>query len=186
MSRWSSNAGGWAKKTRLAEQQRGHRAEPPHRVLPSFQRKIEPARRGRRNLIPECAKSCDAVFGRVSRNDCRVDCADRDAGDPVRLVAMFRQCFINAGLIRAECTAALQNQSDLLVVLGFRYAGRGFPVHKSCPLSTPQDVVSRGKRLTMPWTRAQNAVQELIFCKISWILGFSDKSFPSRATFSGE
>src|SRR5262249_54574371 len=51
--------------------------------------------------------------------------------DPVRLVTVFRHCF--AGLIRAKRSATLKNKSDLLVVFGIRHAGRGFPVHESCP-----------------------------------------------------
>src|SRR5215472_13658187 len=178
MSRWSSNAGGWAKKTRLAEQQRGHRAEPPHRVLPSYQRRIEPARRGRRNLFPECAKSCDAILRRVSRDYGRVNRSNRDAGDPIRLVTVFRHCLVNTGLIRAECTAALQNQSDLLVVFALRDTSRGFLVHDlgslECSVTrralngapgqgslfAPHGTVSRRKRLMMPLTAVWSSVQE--------------------------
>src|SRR5262249_23584498 len=91
----------------------------------------------------ECAKLCDTILRRVSCNYCRIDRSDRDTCDPVRQVTVFRYGFVNTGLIRAKCSAALKNQRDLLVVPGFRPAGGRFPVHEPPPALAPRRRPSR-------------------------------------------
>src|SRR6516225_9650216 len=65
-------------------------------------------------MLPELAKSCLPVFGRVPGDDHAVDRANRDAGGPVRLIA-FGQRLVDPGLIRAKRATSLQR--DLLVDL---------------------------------------------------------------------
>src|SRR5439155_2758391 len=67
----------------------------------------------RRNHLPEFLETPDPFFARIAGDDCGVDGADRDAGNPLRLEIEVTQCLIGAGLIGAERAAALQNKHAL-------------------------------------------------------------------------
>jgi len=62
-------------------------------------------------MLPELAKSCHPVFGHVPGDDR----ADRDDGDPVRLIIAFGQRLVDPGLIPAERATSLDGERDLLV-----------------------------------------------------------------------
>src|SRR5262249_26157366 len=64
--------------------------------------------------FPECAQLCDALLGGIPRDDCGVDRADRDPGDPIRVEIHLRKRLVYARLIRAECPAALEQQRNAL------------------------------------------------------------------------
>ena len=68
------------------------------------------------------AQALDPPLRRIAGNDGAVDRPDRDAGDPVRQIAVLRQGLVDAGLIGAERAAALQHETDLPAV-----RGQGFP-----------------------------------------------------------
>ena len=53
------------------------------------------------------------VLGLVAGDQARIDGADRRADDPIRLDAGLVQGLIDAGLIGAERTAALEDEDDL-------------------------------------------------------------------------
>ena len=64
--------------------------------------------------LPKRAQLADPLGRRVPGDDCSVDGADRNAGDPIGMQVSFGERFVNAGLIGAERAAALQQQSDAL------------------------------------------------------------------------
>src|SRR6185312_14020081 len=74
--------------------------------------------------LPEFAQPFHPPLGRVAGDDRRVQRADRDAGQPVRLQAGLVQRLEHAGLVGAECAAALQHQRDGAVVAGYRFRQR--------------------------------------------------------------
>jgi hypothetical protein len=76
-------------------------------------RKIRKAQRRRADGFPELPQPLDTFFRRIAGDQGRVDGADRDAGDPVRMQVRLGQGLVDAGLIRAERTAALQQQHGL-------------------------------------------------------------------------
>ena len=51
-------------------------------------------------------------LGALPGDQRRVDRADRDSGDPIRMEVRFGEGLVNASLIGAECAAALQQQRD--------------------------------------------------------------------------
>jgi len=53
-------------------------------------------------------------MGRIACNNGTIDGSDRDAGDPVRMDIGFGQSLVDASLVRAQRTAALQEQGDAL------------------------------------------------------------------------
>jgi len=65
--------------------------------------------------LPELGQACDALLWRVAGQDRGIDRADGNAGEPVGLDAGLVQALIDAGLVRAERTAALQHQGHGLV-----------------------------------------------------------------------
>ena len=65
--------------------------------------------------LPEFQQTRHAMFRRITRDDRRVERADGDAGDPVRMNVRLVKPLINARLIGAERAAALQHQRDRLV-----------------------------------------------------------------------
>lgn len=71
--------------------------------------------RGLADRLPEFAQPFDAMFGRVARDQRGIECADRDAGDPVERNAGLVQPFEYAGLVSAERAAALQDERDRFV-----------------------------------------------------------------------
>src|SRR5882724_2631320 len=79
-------------------------------LVPAFQRseKGHPERRGT-DGFPERAQPLDALFWRIAGNKRRVDRTDRDAGHPIRMQIRLSQRLIDAGLVGAERTAALQD-----------------------------------------------------------------------------
>ena len=68
--------------------------------------------RGGRDLLPECPELLDAPLGRIAGDHRAVDRADRDASDPIRMQLGLRQRVVDAGLVGAECTTALQQQGN--------------------------------------------------------------------------
>ena len=54
---------------------------------------------------------------RIAGDQACIDRADRRAHDPVRFNAVFVQRVIDARLVGAERTSALQNQDDLTIFL---------------------------------------------------------------------
>src|SRR5215471_2166719 len=77
-------------------------------------------------MLPELAKSCHPVFGRVPGDDRAVDRADRDAGGSVRLIIAFGQRLVDPGLIRVERAISLGGERDLLVHLTSRIRSQLF------------------------------------------------------------
>ena len=65
------------------------------------------------NALPECLQPRHAILRRVAGDDRAVDCADRRADDPVGLDARLVQRLIDADLVGAQRTAALQHQDHL-------------------------------------------------------------------------
>jgi hypothetical protein len=70
----------------------------------------------RRNAdgFPELPQSLDAPLRRIAGDQRQVHCADRNAGDPVGVQIRLCQDLIDAGLVRAEGAAALQDQRNTL------------------------------------------------------------------------
>ena len=62
--------------------------------------------------VPKGLQLAQAVLGRIAGNDRRIDRADRNARNPVRLNAGFVHRLIDAGLIGAERAAALQHKRN--------------------------------------------------------------------------
>jgi hypothetical protein len=65
-----------------------------------------------RDLLPELSELLNAPLGRIACDQRTVDRTDRNAADPIRLKLGLGQRGIYAGLVRAECAAALQQQRD--------------------------------------------------------------------------
>lgn len=68
------------------------------------------------DLLPEAAQACDAILRCISGDDRCVDRTDRDSGHPIGWIFGGGQRLVDAGLIAAERTAALQNERNLLVI----------------------------------------------------------------------
>jgi hypothetical protein len=65
--------------------------------------------------LPEFAQALHPLVRFVARDDCAFYGADRRANHPVGLDAAFHERLIDAGLVGAECAAALQHQHHLLL-----------------------------------------------------------------------
>ena len=65
-------------------------------------------------MRPKFPQPIDAGIRRVTRDDGGIDRADRYAGDPVGMDIGFRKRLVDASLICAESTAALQQQGNAL------------------------------------------------------------------------
>jgi hypothetical protein len=65
--------------------------------------------------LPERGQPLDALLGGVAGDDRAVERADRDPGDPVRVQVRLRQGLIDASLVRAQGTTALEQERDDLV-----------------------------------------------------------------------
>src|SRR5262245_18242163 len=65
---------------------------------------------------PKLLQPLEAVFGFIASDEARVDGADRGADDPVWLDIRLMQRLIDAGLVSAQCTAALKDQHRLTLV----------------------------------------------------------------------
>jgi hypothetical protein len=75
-------------------------------------------------VLPKCPELLDAPLRRIPRDERAVNRTDRDAGNPIRLQFSLRECGIYAGLVGAECTAALQQQSNAIERGALSYAAR--------------------------------------------------------------
>ena len=75
--------------------------------------------------LPEFAQPLDAPFRRIAGDQRRVDRADRNARDPVGMQIGLGQRLIDAGLIRAERAAALQQQGDPFELCALAAFGTG-------------------------------------------------------------
>ena len=71
---------------------------------------VQPVRRG--YAFPERAQPFDPLFRGIARDQGRIDSADRDAGDPIRLDIGFGERLVDASLIGAQRTPALQDESN--------------------------------------------------------------------------
>ena len=71
------------------------------------------SRRGAAPFASRIRASAQPAVGLVACDQARIDRPDRSADDPVRLDAGFMQRLIDAGLVGAERTTALQHQDDL-------------------------------------------------------------------------
>ena len=69
------------------------------------------------DAVPENLQAFEPALRRVAGDDRRIDRADRDAANPVRLDMGLVQRLIDAGLIGAERAAALQHQRDAVAAL---------------------------------------------------------------------
>ena len=74
--------------------------------------------------LPEFAQAIDPAFRRIAGDQRRIDGADRDSGDPVRMEVRFRQRLIDAALIGAERAATLQQKCDSFEIRADRGAMR--------------------------------------------------------------
>lgn len=74
--------------------------------------RVEDALRG--DLVPERVQLLEPLLGGVAGNQGRVDRADGNAGDPIRMQIGLDQPLIHARLEGPERSAALQQQSDAL------------------------------------------------------------------------
>ena len=84
-------------------------------LVAAFDRRdIGHPKRGRTDGFPELAQLLDAPFRWIAGDQCRVDGPDRNTRDPVRVQVGFGQSLIDAGLIGAERSTALQQQDDTL------------------------------------------------------------------------
>jgi hypothetical protein len=63
--------------------------------------------------LPEFLQARQPLLGLVARDQAGIDRPDRSADDPVRLDAGLVQRLVDAGLVGAERSAALQHQHDL-------------------------------------------------------------------------
>ena len=72
--------------------------------------------------LPELAQPLHAFAFRRAGDDGGVECADRDAGQPVRPDASLVHALIDSGLVGSERAATLQHQGDDIVrqQLGFQ------------------------------------------------------------------
>jgi hypothetical protein len=80
-------------------------------------RRVVPDLAGR-DAIPENPKPLEATLRRIAGDDRRIDAADRNAADPVRLHAFFVQGLIDTGLVGAKRAAALQDEGDTVASIG--------------------------------------------------------------------
>ena len=115
----------WREESRHAERRCGEGVEP---VQPRAQRrelrKRVPWQSGR-DPIPEFAQPLEPSLDRIARNQRTVDGADRHARHPIRRESLLRHPLVNARLVRAQRTAALQHQHRVIVRhVSFRESGR--------------------------------------------------------------
>src|SRR5882757_713048 len=77
-------------------------------------RKLRGTARQRRggNELPEFAQLLETRFRWIAGNESRIDRADRDARDPIRIEMRLGQRLVNSRLIGAEGAAALKQQRD--------------------------------------------------------------------------
>src|SRR5262249_59725152 len=69
------------------------------------------------DAAPKLAQRVQPLGWFIAGDQTRVDCSDRSSDNPVRLDPRLVQRLIDAGLIGAERTAALQHENDLAVCL---------------------------------------------------------------------
>jgi hypothetical protein len=100
------------------------------------------ARAGAADHFPEFAQPRHPVLPGVAGDDRAVDGADRNAGQPGRLDALFQQAFVDTRLVGAQRAAALQHQGNAVELRRIEAGGRaadvvrrgGFPpIHVPAP-----------------------------------------------------
>jgi hypothetical protein len=69
--------------------------------------KIWNSQRRGTHRFPEFAQPGDALLGRITGDNCRIDSADRNSRNPIRMQVGFGERLIDSGLIGAKRTAAL-------------------------------------------------------------------------------
>jgi hypothetical protein len=86
-------------------------------VVPDFARDhIRGSEWPLRDGFPERAQPFDPPLRRVAGDQGRVDGADRDAGDPMRMKVRLRQRLVDTALVGPESATALQQQRDTLEI----------------------------------------------------------------------
>ena len=108
---------------------------------------IRHAKRRCADRFPELAQPLDTLFRRIPGDQGRVDRADRNASDPVRVQVRFGQGLVDAGLVGAERAAALQDQCDALEGRSFGDDMR-FPSRRAATSGVIRQV--RTQRLSAP------------------------------------
>src|SRR5579871_1351963 len=138
----------WGEEPGPAEHERCKGARPATRAIGRTCGKDRP---GRGNPLPEIPEALDAPLRRIAGDDRGIDRADGDSGDPVREVVRQRERLVDAGLIAAERTAALEDESHPLVVgLG---SSRHVGFHQSTRLSWRPLAVGSARRSAMTLVR---------------------------------
>ncbi len=85
-----------------------------HVVLDREARHVGDAEGRGRHRLPEGAQLLDPLLRRIAGDQRRIDGADRDAGDPVRVEIGLGQRLVGTGLIGAQRAAALEEERDAL------------------------------------------------------------------------
>lgn len=105
-------------EVRLAERQRMHcadllsKVEWQTRAVDEIRNPYGPDR-GRCDRAPEFTQFFNPHCRRIAGDKGGIDCADRDAGHPVRSVVRRGERLVNAGLIASERAPALQDECNL-------------------------------------------------------------------------
>ncbi len=87
---------------------------PPIAAQPIVRKSEEVGKAGSGDLVPKRAQLVETSFRRVAGDQGRVDGADGNSGDPVRLQVRLGQTLIDAGLESPQRAAALQEQGNAL------------------------------------------------------------------------
>ena len=104
-------------------------------------------------------ETSQAIFRGIAGYNCRIDGADRNAGEPIRLVSCFRQGLIDTGLISAKRAAAF-DQIPTIAEAGFA----GFDVNPwfglLAPSRTPAAVVAKINADVIPLLRSKEVAEK--------------------------
>ena len=95
-----------------AAQHRIERGQPDVRAALLVRHQVHVDTVAVRHALPELFQTHEAVFVFVASKNGGIDGADRGAHHPVGRQAMFVQRVVDAGLVGAQCAAALQHQHD--------------------------------------------------------------------------
>jgi hypothetical protein len=96
----------------------------------------------------------DPPLGRIAGDQCRVDRADRNSGDPIGVQTGLGQGLIGTALVGAEGTTALQQQGDPLERRPF---GRHMALLYRARLSRHCSIVSRFRPRRPPMSQSRTA-----------------------------